>query len=356
MKKFDYHLHHYTGTEILKSREGFKNTFRLADIERGCFLCIPTYHNGDILENLKGLFYKDSLGEGMYSYAGLYYENFNDKSDKKLYAEDFYNQIKSYCENGFDGIKILEGKPSERQKTKTMLSDEVFDKMFAYLEEKQIPFNIHNSDPATFWDKSTMTEVQLKNGWYVGDDMPSKAELFKDVLAVLKKHPNLRLTLAHFGFTTDNIAEAKEFFSYKNTMFDVCPGPEQYENITKNSAEWRAFIVENIDRFKFGTDCANLPPDEDWVENFINVKYGNITRFFETNDEFDFKGYSVKGIALSEDECYKIYYGNALKEHGDPKPINYAWVKSEIEKVKKHALTDKQKHELSVIEEHFSSK
>ena len=356
MKKFDYHLHHDADTEIIKSRDGFKETFRLAEVERACFLCIPTCKTPDILENFKGLYYKDCLGKGMYTYAGLYHENLTDKADKKAFAEDFYNQVKTYCENGFDGMKFLEGKPSQRRKFKVMLSDEVFDKAFGYLEQKQIPFNIHNADPATFWDEDAMPEDQRLRGWYVGKEMPSKDELFYDIIAILKKHPNLRVTLAHFGFTTDNIAQAKEFLSYKNTMFDVCPGLEQYVNITNNYDEWRALIVANIDRFKFGTDCENLPHDNDWAKDFIYDKYNPLCRFFETTDDFEVKYGKVKGIGLSAEEQYKIYYGNALKEIGEPKPINYDWVRSELARIKKLNLTQRQQHELAVMEEHFANK
>ena len=349
------HLHHCAKTDIIRSRDGFKETFRIAGVERACLLCIPTYEQGDILENLKGLFYKDYLGKGVYTYAGLYYENFNDKSDKKLYAEDFYNQVKSYNENGFDGMKILEGKPTERQKIKVMLSDEVFDKAFAYLEENQVPITVHNSDPATFWDIDAMPERQKK--WYVGDNMPSKDELFYDIIAVLKKHPNLRMTLAHFGFTTDNISQAKEFLSYKNTMFDVCPGEEQYVNITKNYKPWREFIINNIDRFTFGTDIENLPHgDNDWADKLVNRRHTFITRFFETFDEYERDVGKIKGISLCEEDLYKLYYGNAYRELGEPKPINYEWVKTEIERVKKCELSDKQKYELTHIEEHFNNK
>ena len=317
-------------------------------------MCIPTYKDGDILENLKGLFYKDNIGDGAYSYAGLYYENFNDKSDKKYYSEDFYNQVKSYVENGFDGIKILEGKPTERQKIKVMLSDEVFDKAFTYLEENQIPITIHNADPATFWHLDQIPESQRK--WYVGDDMPSKDELFNDIIAILDKHPNLRITLAHFGFTTDNIKQARQFLSYKKTMLDVCPGYEQYVNITNDYFTWRDFIIKNIDRFTFGTDIANLPHDNDWAKDFVLNRYNFLTRFFETVDDYEIDFGKVKGIGLTKDEQYKLYYGNAYRELGEPKPINYGWVMEEIAKVKKAKLSDKQAYELSVIEEYFSKK
>ena len=227
--------------------------------------------------------------------------------------------------------------------------------MFAYLEQKNVPITIHNADPGTFWDLDKIPEAHKK--WYVGDDMPSKDELFYDVIAVLNKHPNLRITLAHFGFTTDNIEQAKEFLSYKNTMLDVCPGYEQYVNITNNYEPWREFIVNNIDRFIFGTDTSNVSyEDRDWAVKFVGKKYYLLTKFYDTLDDFEVPLGKVKGIGLSEEEQYKLYYGNAYRELGEPKPINYNWVKTEIERMKSHNLSDTQKYELSVMEEYFINK
>jgi predicted TIM-barrel fold metal-dependent hydrolase len=56
-----------------------------------------------------------------------------------------------------------------------------------------------------------MNSYQIEKGWYVGDCLPSKSELFNDVIKVLKRHPKLRLNLAHFGFTTDAYEEAEEY-------------------------------------------------------------------------------------------------------------------------------------------------
>ena len=354
MRKFDTHMHYHCGTDVVRSTYGFKRTFALTETERACLLSIPTYENGDILQNLKGLYYKDNLGDKVYAYAGLYYENFNDKSDQKAFSENFYNQVKAYMENGFDGVKFLEGKPSERKKIKVMLSSEVFDKTFSYLEEQGVPVNIHNSDPITFWDESAMPEYQRKQGWFVGKDFPSKDELFYDIIAIVKKHPKLKLTLAHLGFTSDNIEHAKEFLSFENTMLDFCPGGEQFVNMSNNATVWKQFIIDNITRFKFGTDCPNLPFDEQYGDEFVVSKYATVTKFFETSDTYTNRQGEVTGINLDKDLIDKIYYQNAFSELGEPKKINYEWVKKEIAFVEKHDLSDSQKYDLQKIKEHFA--
>ena len=356
MKYIDAHVHYYRKESVEVSLKGLQKAFEIADIDKVCLMSIPTYGRADAIHNLKGFYYKDNFAPNAYLYGGLYYEDFDDTSDKEKYSQDFYNQVKELCENGCDGIKILEGKPSERIKTKTMLSDKVFDKMFSYLEENGIPITMHNSDPITFWDKSQMTEAEIKSGWFVGEDMPPKKELFNDVIALLKNHPNLKLTLAHFGFTTEDIAEAKEFFTFKNTKLDVCPGGEQYVNITNNYDEWRQFIVDNIDRFVFGTDCSNISCDYDWFEGFIKTKYGRIKRFYETFDEYDNGKAIVKGIGLSKSECEKLFYKNILNECGEVKSINIDYVLSEINRLEKEVLDEFDTNDLRVIKEYFTNK
>lgn len=356
MRKLDAHAHILIKNNLEGVLESFKKYLKNNDIYKLALMCCPTYESGDILENIKALYYKKELSPSAYAFAGLYYENFNNLSDKEVYYNNFYNQVKSYIENGYDGIKMLEGKPSERKKTKVMLSDMVYDKTFAYLEEKGVVIMLHNSDPIAYWDKNSMTKRQLENGWYVGDDMPSKSELFKDVITVLKRHPKLKLILAHFGFTTDAIWEAKEFLSYENTMFDVTPGWEQYVNISNDCDKWREFILSNDNRFILGTDVENF----DYGVNleacdFANTKIKTIEEFFSTDNELSRpNGLKFKGINLPKRVCKQIFYDNATRLFGDVKPINYDYVINEISRLSALIKTDYDKYALGVIKKSFN--
>ncbi len=357
MKKFDGHVHCLFKTDLAQSAECYITKFNLTDTKKCCIMCCPSYKDGDILQNLKALYFKDLLSPTTFAYAGLYYENFNDKSDKDFFAEDFYNQVKTYMENGFDGIKLLEGKPSERKKTMVMLSDPVYDKMFTYLEDNQVSITLHNSDPVTYWNLELMDPYQIEKGWYVGDVLPSKDELFYDVIDVMKRHPKLKLSLAHFGFTSDCIEQAKEFLSYENTMLDITPGWEQYYHITQNADEWRELIIKYQDRFKYGTDTENSVFYNDVeVENLVKNKAKCIEEFFTTDKEYRNPRFDVKGLKLDEKICQKILYDNANKEFGEPKPINYQYVVNEINRLEKNLSKQYDLDCIKTIKEHFLKK
>ena len=361
MKKYDAHIHFLLDTDLKTSVKYFKEYFKNNDIEKASVMSCPTYAKGDILQNLKALYYKNELKPNVYAFAGLYYENFNNTSNKEFYSNDFYNQVKTYIENGYDGIKILEGKPSERSKIKVMLSDEVFDKMFSFLEDNNVLVTLHNSDPATFWNLSLMTPYQIEKGWYVGDDMPSKAGLFQDVIAVLKKHPKLRLTLAHFGFTTDAIWEAEEFLSYENTNFDCTPGWEQYVNITANADKWRELILNNSTRFMFGTDTENDNYETNTEsKNRANTRAIVLEKFFSASKEGETlkttNNLFIKSLSLPNSVVEKIMYGNAEREFKEVKPINYNYVEKEIERLRKIVKTSDDKNTLDIIAKGFNKR
>ena len=356
MKKFDSHVHCLYDTDLKTSVKYYKEYFKNNDIERASVMSCPTYEKGDILQNLKVLYYKNELKPNVYAFAGLYYENFNDTSNVDFYSNDFYNQVKTYIENGYDGIKLLEGKPSERKKIKVMLSSEVFDKTFSYLEENGVLVTLHNSDPATFWNLSLMNSYQIEKGWYVGDCLPSKSELFNDVIKVLKRHPKLKLNLAHFGFTTDAYEEAEEFLSYENTAFDCTPGWEQYVNITANADKWRELILKNENRFIFGTDTEN----DNYQTNFeyslrANKRATVIEKFFSTSEALTTTSNAdIKGINLPNSVAEKILYGNALDRFGSVKPINLNYVNNEINRLSKLVKTSKDIQILKTINESFN--
>ena len=206
-----------------------------------------------------------------------------------------------------------------------------------------------------------MTPYQIEKGWYVGDDMPSKAGLFQDVIAVLKKHPKLRLTLAHFGFTTDAIWEAEEFLSYENTNFDCTPGWEQYVNITANADKWRELILNNSTRFMFGTDTENDNYETDTEsKNRANTRAIVLEKFFSASKEGETlkttNNLFIKSLSLPNSVVEKIMYGNAEREFKEVKPINYNYVEKEIERLRKIVKTSDDKNTLDIIAKGFNKR
>ena len=69
---------------------------------------------------------------------------------------DYVDHVIKWLGKGADGIKLIETKPTVYNETGVDLSDDKFDAMFAYLEEKEIPVLWHVGDPASFWKRDLM--------------------------------------------------------------------------------------------------------------------------------------------------------------------------------------------------------
>ena len=80
------------------------------------------------------------------------------------HKRDFISQTREYMSSGFDGIKILEGKPSVYRYYGYGLDCERFDRFFEYAQKEQIPIMLHNCDPEQNWDISRADE-RAKKKW-----------------------------------------------------------------------------------------------------------------------------------------------------------------------------------------------
>lgn len=345
-KFFDAHVHCDWDTDLAQSIEGFKRVADLNNVERRVFMSVP--HISEVkpnyLENPKNLFFKQVFSPNAYAYAGL--EHHVGMTESEL-SESFYNQVKEYLANGFDGIKILEGKPSHRQMLKYKLSDKVYDKMFSYLEEKGVPITMHNADPIEFWDASKMSDYAKKQGWGAGE--MTKLEMHEDVATLMKNHPKLHLSLAHLGFYADEKKLGESFLGdYEFTMLDATPGCKQYVIMSEDEKYWKDFFVRYQDRVKIGTDNCNLPFDfEDGWFRTVTMQLTLMRNFFETDwhhktfiAEVDRDFY--KGIKLDDKILDKIYYQNAINELGEPSKINLQYLIDGISKAKNTGLNEKQ--------------
>ena len=332
LAKFDTHIHHLMKTPLDESLASFKKVFDITGVQKMAFMSIPheKSEGTDYTQNLKSLFFKDVFSSDGYAFAGLVH---NEQLDQKEQALDFIRQAEIYAAVGFDGIKMLEGKPSCRRRFRKLLSDDLYDGFFGFLEENGIPVTLHNADPACYWDKSQMTPYQIGRGWFCGPDLPTKDGMFEDVIAVLRRHPRLKLTMAHFGFLTDNKEQAKLYFDgFENTMVDLTPGGEQFFQMLEDKDFWIDFIEKHDTRIKYGTDTYNNAiADEQLWEMRALPRPTLLRNFFETDTEHTYFDDTYRGIALSPDRLGKIYMQNALMEYGAPKKIDMAYVKKELE-------------------------
>lgn len=334
IKVFDSHCHTLQHVSVAESIESFKTYAKHNNVCGMNFLSIAKDLDNienDYMQNVKNLFLKRYFGAPYMAFAGL--EHHVDLTEEEQ-AEEYLKQVKLYREVGFDGLKMLEGKPNMRRIFKYKLSDPVYDKMFAYMEKTGFPLTLHNADPKEFWHKELCSEYAIKRGWYVTPDQLKKEEMDDDVLKVMEKHPGLHLTLAHFGFFSQDINVAEKFLSYKHTMFDTTPAGEQYFHMLEDWDNWKAFFVKYQDRIKYGSDTYNYKLTD--YENLRSVlaRPNLVREFFSTDTVNHYYSDEYTGVKLDDAIVEKIFYKNAMKEYGEPAKVNDEYIKARIAELK----------------------
>ena len=333
MKKvFDIHAHYLFPIKIEKQVEILKKEMDVTGTEKICFLSIPNdvrderYHL-DYTQNVKALFLKHSFGQNGYAFAGLEHPLNSQEVSKEFLSENFYKQAVEYYENGFDGMKMLEGYPSVRKHDKIALDDEVYDKYYEFLELNQIPVIMHLANPQENWDIKKADKYAIEQGRVYDSSYPTKDQLEREMFGILKKHRRLKLGLAHFGFMSYDIKMAERFLSYENTFFDITPGGEQLINMSKSWDNWGQFFQKYQDRIVYGTDYYAFPDENEVEWEICFTRRPNLIRqLFETDQEYDYLDSHFKGVSLDETIIDKIYSQNALKILGCRKDINYSYL------------------------------
>ena len=103
----------------------------------------------NLSQNLLCLLMKASCPDvKIYTFGSLYYPLPCDP----VKEYDFLNHAKRLVAMGFDGFKMIEGKPDQRKLSGLPLDSEHYDDFYSYLESEGIPLLYHVADPDSFWD------------------------------------------------------------------------------------------------------------------------------------------------------------------------------------------------------------
>lgn len=350
MKITDSHAHIcYNSGTLSEIKDVFKNTMEHFGIQDIHVLTLPNYEETDFTQTYKGLYIKDSLN----SYASANLVHFFDERDTK---EEFLKQAKLFHKLGFDGYKMLEGKPSLRKRTGFRLDDPVYWGFYEYAEENGIPIVMHAADPLSFWDMTNATEYQIQKGWIYDESYPTKEDIRKEVWGIMEKFPKLKLTLAHMGFLYYNEENTIEFLErWENTAFDLCINPLAMNTIVENFELWGKFIHKHLSRFIFGTDFYpfNKPEDKTYEEVFN--RFERLCKYLTYKEGFIYAETEIKGgLGLKEDELNAVFYENHRKRYGEPKKIDKELLfKCMEETLLNEKLTEAQKKDIEIIKEHF---
>jgi predicted TIM-barrel fold metal-dependent hydrolase len=320
----DSHIHMRTATGDVE--ELFAKIQSLTDagsVGAITIACLPPWDDQALDQNALALLFKARHPRTTYAFGGLSY-NFPGRTNEQL---DYAEQAQRLLALGFDGIKMIEGKPSMRKVTHLALSAPAYDRFYSLLESRQVPVLLHVGDPEGFWDKAYVEKWSIPKEWtYIDGTFPAREALYAEVEDVLRRFPRLKLTLAHFGFLSADPEKAAQFLDrHPSVALDVTPGTEMYDNFTLQPQAWRSFFMRYQDRILFGTDNGYDAGGS--LEEFSQRTARHVAcirRFLETKDSFSAWGrQDLHGLQLDREVLAKIYAGNfARRVAAAPKVVN----------------------------------
>ena len=241
-------------------------------------------------------------------------------ADPEHAPEQLAEQIFTLRDSGFDGLKLIEGKPQVRKLLPFPLDGALYAQMWTTVEEIGFPVVFHVNDPDEFWDAERCPDWARESGWdYSDGSFPSKEDLYSEVENILKRHPDLKVTFAHFYFLSQDLERAGRFLDkHPSTCFDLTPHLDMYHDFSQKPAEAKKFFLKYQDRIIYGTDTdtRTLQRGESGV-NFTRSVPQIIRSFLEINGEFSMpNGKRYHGLGLSQEVLGKIYAGNFERIYG----------------------------------------
>ena len=327
----DSHWHVYShvdsaGNDYRRIIQDFQKENGLCGIN----ICsIPIYQDLGPGQNLLAAVYKLS-DPNSYAYGGIVYPE--KPFQKPMPAGmDPLTQYRELMEIGFDGIKMLETKPLEQKQYSVRIDDEYFDPFFAACERDGTHMIWHVADPATFWDIDRIPKRFLDRGWFYGDGTYlSYDETYAQVYRVLERHPNLKVTFAHFFFLSESPEKLEQLFErFPGVTVDITPGAEMYADFRTKRAYYKEFFTKYADRIIFGTDTAFKDGDMLRFAQRIDA----VRRFLTTEEEVKVIVETCPGLNLPQTTCEKILQSNFLRDAGAvPKQVDRAKLKLYLEK------------------------
>lgn len=237
-------------------------------------------------------------------------------------------QYRELMEMGFDGVKMLETKPTEIRNLGRSMADELYEEWFAAIERDGTHVVWHVADPGHFWMREYVSDEFVERGWFYGDGTyPTQSQIFEQVETVLSRHPMLKVTLAHFYFHGDAPDRLEWLLEqYPNLNVDITPGWEMYAAFARDPEYWREFFTRYAHRIGFGTDTCD---ENEGSPEIADIVY----RFLTTTEEQEIWGIRFPGIALDDASLRLILEDNFRRRVGDtPRPINREALKRYIEK------------------------
>jgi predicted TIM-barrel fold metal-dependent hydrolase len=272
-------------------------------------VCIPNLDGST--HNPAALYFKERHPERVFLSGALEY--LPALADRENMSNILAKQVRALKAQGFNGLKLIEGKPQVRKLLPIPLDGPEYAGMWQALEEDQFPVVFHVADPDEFWDPERCPSWAKSSGWdYSDGSYPSKEDYFTEVDHILERYPNLKITFAHFFFLSADLERAARFLDAHPTVcFDLAPHVGMYSDFSRNPAAARKFILRYPDRILYGTDMDTRVLDRgpSGYEFMRSIPW-LIRSMLERSDEFNWKGDQYKGLGLPFPVLTQIYHAN----------------------------------------------
>lgn len=235
-------------------------------------------------------------------------------------------QIVQLKRQGFDGLKLIEGKPQVRKLLPHPLDGPLYAGVWEALEREEFPVVLHVNDPDKFWDPAACPDWARQAGWdYSDGSYPSTEALYAEVDRILERHPRLRITLAHFYFLSRDLERAGRFLdAHPALCFDLAPHMDMYRDFSRDPAQAREFFLRYQERILYGTDLDTrvLVRGSDGLR-FLQSIPRLIRSFLEMDGPFRMRGgEEYQGLGLPVEALVRIYAANFERIYSDrPAPL-----------------------------------
>jgi uncharacterized protein len=221
-------------------------------------------------------------------------------------------QLEADVKTGAAGLKIFKDLGMFVRKadaSRLHVDDPELDVVWETCARLNVPVLIHIAEPPAFFDPLDYNNERWLELALYPDRRHQTGVRFEELMTerdnMIRKHPNTRYILAHFGWHANDLARAGKLLDANpNVYYDVAAVLYDFGRQPRAAHE---FFVKYQDRILFGKD--SYQPDE----------YPYYWRVFETNDEYfdyyrDYHAFwKLYGIGLPDQVLKKLYYQNALK-------------------------------------------
>jgi len=255
----------------------------------------------------------DALRASKYKDRMVLFANINFRGSVGAgFGAEAAKQLEADVKAGAVGLKIFKDLGMFVRKadgSRLHVDDPELDVVWETCARLNVPVLIHIAEPAAFFDPLDYNNERWLELALYSDRRHQTGVRFEELMTernnMIRKHPNTRYILAHFGWHANDLARAGKLLDANpNVYYDVAAVLYDFGRQPRAAHE---FFVKYQDRILFGKD--SYQPDE----------YPYYWRVFETNDEYfdyyrDYHAFwKLYGIGLPDQVLKKLYYQNALK-------------------------------------------